>query len=308
MTSLRDLNCGNDVAMMDKLGRFDREFIVYGCAFWQNGEPFYLVSSRASTLDVFLRQGSARLLYPTSITTALSACAIPAGAQSELARNAKLSLAHTLAHMYRPPFWQFLKQLTALPASDSAVPLLDVRLKQLSGCIRPEPLHLFHGLLDMALAQKTLTLITYQSYCARLTKQLRQMEDDPVIKSVFQRTFSGFGYQLPGERWQYFYDGEPAAVCAKQRQYFSQGLVVTPILSKVYWFDGQSAVQSIAQRFAQALTGWLDADFLALTQDLWRLPPAGKRTLSRAELDTYNEAERTALQGYGYCYRLLAQP
>lgn len=306
MTSFRDLNCGNDVAMMDKLGRFDREFIVYGCAFLQKDEPHYFVSSRADTIDHFVQQSSLASLYPTPVSTALSACSVPAGAQSELARSAKMTLARELSHTYSPLFWQKLQKLTALPANNTGAQLIEERFAQLNGCFQPESLSLMAGLLQMTFAQKRLTLAAYQNFWARLEKKLRQMEDDVVIKKTFRRTFSGFAYRPPKQRWQYFYDGESAAVRAKQRLYFSQGMIVTPMVQKTYWFDGQTSVQSIAQRFAQALPEWFDADFLALTEALRALPPLGEVPLfSSTEWAELSFQEQAALRGYAYCYHLL---
>ena len=153
MTSFRDLNCGNDVAMMDKLGRFDREFIVYGCAFLQKDEPHYFVSSRADTIDHFVQQSSLASLYPTPVSTALSACSVPAGAQSELARSAKMTLARELSHTYSPLFWRMLQKLTALPANNTGAQLIEERFAQLNGCFQPESLSLMAGLLQMTFAQ-----------------------------------------------------------------------------------------------------------------------------------------------------------
>ena len=31
---LRDIQCGVDVGRMAELGKFDKEFTVYGCAYW----------------------------------------------------------------------------------------------------------------------------------------------------------------------------------------------------------------------------------------------------------------------------------
>ena len=310
MTSLRDLNCGNDVAMMDKLGRFDREFIVYGCAFLRENEPYYFVSSRADTIDHFLLESSLSSLYPTPAATALSACSIPAGTQSALAKNAKLELAKQLAVTYRPAFWQQLRHLTDLPASNASTLLIEEHLGQLSGCFESAPLQLAAGLLRMAFAQKTLTLAAYQNFMTRLDKKLRQMEDDVVIKKTFRRTFSGFSYHAPGRPWQYFYDGEPSAVRAKQRFYFGEGYVVTPMVQRVYWFDGQTTVQTIARRFEETLPIWFDADLLTLTDALWQLPaPSQTSALSPTYPAKLNQEEQAALRSYAYCYRLsMSQP
>ena len=150
-------------------------------------------------------------------------------------------------------------------------------------------------------------MTAYQNFRARLEKKLRQLEDDVVIKKAFRRTFSGFAYHLPQERWQYFYDGESATVRAKQRLYFAQGAIVTPMVQKTYWFDGQTPVQSIAQRFARSMPEWFDADLLSRTEALRRLPPAGEASqLSPTAWAELNFEEQTALRGYAFCYRLLS--
>ena len=86
-------------------------------------------------------------------------------------------------------------------------------------------------------------------------------------------------------------------------------MTVTPMVQKTYWFDGQTSVQSIAQRFAQALPEWFDADFLALTKALRALPPLGEVPLSLFSPTEWAELsfqEQAALRGYAYCYHLLS--
>lgn len=96
-----------------------------------------------------------------------------------------------------------------------------------------------------------------------------------------------------------------ATVRAKQRLYFAQGSIVTPMVQKTYWFDGQTPVQSIAQRFARSMPEWFDADLLSRTEALRRLPPAAKQASSHRQPGELNSEEQTALRGYAYCYRLF---
>ena len=78
------------------------------------------------------------------------------------------------------------------------------------------------------------------------------------------------------------------------------------MVQKTYWFDGQTPVQRIAQRFARSMAEWFDADLLSLTEALRRLPPAGEASqLSPAAWAELNSQEQTALRSYAYCYRLL---
>ncbi len=310
MTSIRDMNCGNDVAMMDKLGRFEREFVVYGVGFVQEGQVRYLISGRQDKLQQFNELALEREIYPTPIVQSLISTTVPSGTQSDIAWKAKVLLASKLQATYRRPFFQTLQRLGEQRANDAAQPLLLAEQKRLCGVFDQEALALFEGLVRQALAQKVLTLASFEQFQKFLEKMRRQMEDDPLIKKTFQRTFSGFMYETPAQERAYFTDAQPETVWEKRSALLREGYLATPILSKTYWFDYNTPLKSIRRQFADELRARLDEAFWQRVKSVSQLPGAiGTELfaqLTEPVQGQLNASERAALNGYGYRFRALA--
>ena len=67
MVAIRDLKCSQDIAEMAALGKFEEEFIVYGCCYVENGQVYYRVSTQEDELYLFIEQCMERGVYPNSL-------------------------------------------------------------------------------------------------------------------------------------------------------------------------------------------------------------------------------------------------
>lgn len=310
MTSIRDMNCGNDVAMMDKLGRFEREFAVYGAGFIQAGQVRYLISSRQEKLCQFIDQSAAKAIYPTPMAWQLISTAVPSGTQADIILEAKLDLAARIQAMYSRPFFEAVAQLGQVPANDSARPLLEAEREKLIGVFDREALGLFDGLVRQALADKVLTEASFTHFQGFIEKIYRQMADDVVIKRTFSRTFSGFLYRTPQGELAYFADAQKTTVWSRRSVLQLAGCLVTPIFSKTYWFDYDQSVKSIRQQFDSELRQRLDRAYWAQMVAISQLPAAVTAEtfgqIVEPIVNELNDAEIAALTGYGHRYHALA--
>lgn len=307
MAAIRDINCGSDVALMDKLGRFEREFIVYGCAFRRDEQTYYLASCDPVKMYHFVNHSASEALYPTPIWERMNSSIVPAGAKQDLNHQAKVAMAVELQAAYGAEFWQIMESIKNQPASDSGLTLLEEERRQLADCFERDMLAFFLGRLQMALTQKVLIPVSYNRLREWTMRRLAQLDDDVVLKNSIERTFAGFAYRKAEQPWQIFYDGQIQTVWAKGQQLLGQGCIITPVYHKTFWFDGSVSIKAVGAEFQEALRTKLDTAILERTERLWTLPAVVSLKdlcqLLSGTVNGLNAAEKSALQQYVYCYR-----
>lgn len=267
MGSIRDINCGTDVSMMEKLGRFDKEFIIYGCTYMKQGKRLYYMTSRREKIYEHIQKCLLNDVWPTSVQSLLVSCAVPAGSREEIAQDAKIALAEQMKEDFSDDYFNLLQDIAPKSVTDGALKLLLNEKNNLEGYFDRDYLLRFEGLIEMAYYEKILTTNSFIMLKEWVKKELRQMEDDIVLKNHFKRTFSGFAYLRNG-KINYFYDGQKATVCEKEHQMQKEGDITTPIISKTIWFDSKTSVKTIREQFVIYLHAMLDEKYMDLVKKL----------------------------------------
>lgn len=194
MAGLRDLVCAQSVGEMSKMGRFNKDFIMYGCAYEEQGEVHYMISSVATNIHDFIDNSVQQGLYPTPIMTITKTCPVPAGTEEDIALSVKVDLAKQLKKAYPKEFFELLKVFTKAPANDGALAILAPIQTMLEGQFVEDKLKLFENLVHLAYQGKVLSQASYQQFQVWLKDMRVQMVDDVVVKESFERTFYGFAY------------------------------------------------------------------------------------------------------------------
>lgn len=261
MVAIRDLKCSWDIAEMAALGKFEEEFIVYGCCYVEDGQVFYRMSTQEDEMYLFVEQCMERGVYPSPVQSILNRTLVPSGMQDEYLYKTKIMLAKQMQEQYPSELLKQFAILAEIDENNSAAELLYRIKKSLVGCFVRERLELVQGIILFAYQQKKLTRQTYQDLQQWLAYVYRQMEDDVVIKKNVQRTFYGLAYRNEAGKVKYFTNARKSEVYKRREQLLCQGIWTTPIVQKTYYFEQQPNLSQIRTEFIQQMGQWMDDDY-----------------------------------------------
>lgn len=225
MTSIRDLTCIHSVAHMTEYGKYEEEFIVYGCCSKENGKLLYRISPDYKELATFAQNAIFTEQYPSPIHTAMNRCVVQAGQKETLLYETELRLAASLQCMYPQLFFDEIDKCVVVKSSDAARSIFLQLQTQMNGIFSLDYLQLFEGLLQMAYQAKLLTKPTLTTIQAWVQKMQKQMACDVVIMKPLERTFYGFCYQNSNGAYCYKMNAQEYAVLQEQRKIKSGDLL-----------------------------------------------------------------------------------
>lgn len=267
----RDINCALDVDRMAKMGKFPVDFHVYGCAYEENGEILYRISSNEEKMYEFIQNSVYENRYPTAMDSLTHTQTVLSDQYEEIMEQVKYTLARTLRQHYQALF-PVLRPFAALPANHAACAMLENMVESLEGCFDERALQLLEGAIDLAFAAKVLDQNSEQALMHWIKNQRLQMQDDPVAQDKFGRTFYGFGYESQDGALKYYCDAQKVNVYEKHQAFSMQGLVVLPIFHEDYWFGSRSQLSGIKKVFRQELAQYENKDYLTFVKTLRSLP------------------------------------
>lgn len=253
----RDVECGMDVSRMVELGKFDKEFTVYGCAYRHEGETYFAVSEHADTIYRLREKLQLKGVCPSNVMNYHVATSVPAGEIDEIWQDIKWELAKKLMKTYPDSFLDMLNELIDRPAKNIAWPYLQQWQKDLEGRFLKDWLSLFDKLVEECYLAKQLDEKHYQLLYTWSKKIWQQMEDDPVVKDIHHRTLSGFAYSDKRKAIQFKINAQYTQVCRKRQELMNQGYVVTPIYSETFWFQTQTQFPPKQNEFREKLSEML---------------------------------------------------
>ncbi len=269
MMKFRDLQVAEDFSKMAELGYLDKEFTMYGAAFEEGEERRYIITSEASKLYDFSQSLAEKQVYLSPVLTLTKVCPVPSGCDDDIARSVKIGLAKNLAAIYSKHFFASVRALSdAAVATDEAEELLSALQARLDGCFVEERLQLFEGLARYAFTRRILTEATYRRYQAWLRLTRREMEDDVVVKDLFERTFYGYAQWQDGQSVRYITNANKGSIYLKWRTAQLEGQTVTPIFTKSYGYNYTYTINDARDAFKKDLRQILDGAYLELVAKL----------------------------------------
>ena len=268
MASIRDVNCGNDVGKMDRLGKFDRDFIVYGCGFLENNQIKYMLSSNENTIIRFVEDSYFQDIVTTPVCSKWITCPVLSGTREDIIQNTKIALAKEIKRDYSGDYYQFLEQIARQNNNNFFYDALKNEQEKLIGLFQSDSLNWFEGLVKLAFVNKGIDKNSYQQFMQWIRKNRKQMEDDCVIKKVFQRQFSGFAYRNDGGEVAYYYDALFSIAYNKKESLEQSGKLVSPIFIKEYWFDQDTSLKELKKIYLNDLKKNIDEPALNLVEQI----------------------------------------
>lgn len=274
MVAFRDLKVSMDIAKMAELGKFEQEFIVYGCCYLENDARHYYVSNRYENVSRFQAEALVRGVYTSPVVEWLDRVPVPSGMENEYANLAKWHLAEHLRAQFSLAFLQRFQRLADSTANDSAEPLLRNLQKSLYACFDRQILALAQGIAATAFAQKKITKEFYFSFRAWIDEHFRQMADDTVVKKEVKRTFYGFGCEQSPGHIKYYCNAYASEIYKRRDTLLKQQKFCTPVMSESYYYDQMPQMAAERARFLTALAEWMDDEYWSLLQGVRDCPCA----------------------------------
>ena len=84
MMKFRDLQVAEDFAKMAEMGYMDKEFILYGTAYAENGQRWYFISDKQAKVDTFSIAVTQKGCFPTPVMALVRTCPVPLGQEEKI--------------------------------------------------------------------------------------------------------------------------------------------------------------------------------------------------------------------------------
>ena len=235
-------------------------------------------------------------------------CPVPSGQTENIAQSVKRQLALNLQAAYSKYFFQQLYPFTLTAAHDGAKSLLLAQQDDLEGTYAADRLQLFEGLLELAHQGKVLTDASYDYFRAWLTDVYAQMEDDVIIKDLFEKTFYGIAYETKDGRLVYYANAQKERLYERKLELEAQGLMVSPIFAKACYYNYTYNINDARDDFKHYLQQVLDSAYMDLVRFIIALPSAldpEEFILARQKTtDQYDDIAQKAWQFYGRLWHI----
>ncbi len=307
MVAIRDLKCSQDIAEMAALGKFEEEFIVYGCCYVENGQVYYRVSTQEDELYLFIEQCMERGVYPSPVQRLLNRTLVPSGMQEEYLYQTKIMLAKQMQKNYPSALLKQFAVLAEQDDNDAAAAILYCIKKEFIGCFEREKLQLVQGIILFAYQQKKLTRQTYQAFQQWMAYLYSQMEDDVVIKKNFQRTFYGLAYRNEQGKIKYCVNARKSEVYRQRETLLYKGIWTTPLVQKTYYFNQQPNLSQVRADFLQQMEQWMGNTYWQLLEQINQLPSGTSSILWKQLMNCSLLEKEGALHAYFGMYQTMWQ-
>ena len=269
----RDEQCAEDVAEMARLGRFDKEYIAYGCAEYQaNGQIVYHAANEGAELEQYLYKKVFNGSYFTLFSQQSKRSSVPAGYDEVFKQAIKFSLLSEMKAAYiKMNFFSKMKVFFQMPANNLGFEYLKAYQEKIDGYFEPDMLQIFHGLLRKAYEGKIIQQESFAKLNNWYEKIINQMSDDQVAVDNLTRTFYGFVY-WDGQKYDSFIDAKRLPVLEQYQLMIQKGYIAGSIVEKKYFFKQFSQMPAVRKQFRQWLLALQNKEYFGLLKEMKQIP------------------------------------
>lgn len=302
----RDMRCASDVGRMAVLGRFEKEFPSYGCAYKKDGKIFFRISGNQDEIQDFFMQSIHKAIYPTLIVNDIFRSVVPAGMEEQIRHECNYKMARRFKEWYPKAFFEAFSDLAETPSNDAATELLTDWLKDIQYHFDLFELQNYIGVVEHAYQAKKLTARSYNYINACVEKIARQFDDDPVLTERFERTLYGFIERQPSGNTLLHFDAQRAKVIARYIDAVYSGNVVAPVLEETVTFHDFDSFPDLRRAFRERVKSRQNEACFCILDRLRKLPsPIDDRAFARFMAQELSEPCRNTLTYYGKVWHLL---
>lgn len=304
MASIRDLTCIRSVSHMAEYGKYEEEFVVYGCACKENGKLVYRISPQYHEIAKYTHQAEMSYVALSPIVSMLHRGIVQTGQREQILYETELQLARNIQEQYTHAFFDAVKSCLETAPNDEAKTMLNTLREKMNGIFSKEYIQLYEGLVNIAYKAKNLSEESFCEIQKWIRKMKLQMECDIVAKRPFVRTFYGIGYINGQGQYQYKVNADELIILQEQRKLKRDNIPVTPIFQKTYWYDYGIEPKTIRENFKKELELYYNDQYWSYWNMLKACTPAISKKLYETkladlQLNGMKEEQETFLE-YGY--------
>lgn len=233
----RDEVLAEDVAAMTALGKFEREFTAYGCAFYDNGQVVLAVGSDAESVYDWMHDSSNINSFATCCHRASIRSLVPAGMEESLKQEVEQQLIDKLFALYPVEYFRCLQSISEVVSTNTAEPFLRKLCFQLDGVCGEESLALFRGLLEKAYQRKILEASSYYEFIEWVHWTERDLEVFSKQHDTYEKTFYSFAYCSEHGPLRIFVDGNKVNTYERFEQKCMEGNHVSNIIARTCCYN-----------------------------------------------------------------------
>ena len=284
----RDEEMAAEVGIMAELGKFEVEFTMYGCAFYENGKVLYLVSENAEKVYDFMYDIANAEKLPTDIHSASIRGLVPSGAEHYILNNVREQLLDKLYSLYDEQYFSVLFDLQNVLRTNEAVTVLKKLKYQLDGICNREQLQLFQGLLETAYRRKILKTESYIEFMQWIGWTRRDLEQELIRTDLYEKIFYGFAYWKENEPVKIYVDGYKNNIYKRIEQRRTEGYFVSNIISKKYWYNNRYPVVEVKKNYETMLKELFGTWYTDSMEQFAGMNAPMKQTAQEKYLQYYN--------------------
>lgn len=311
MSAFRDVQIAMDFQKMAENGYLDEEFTMYGCVYLDNDERRYLVSSEEGEIIAFIQNAAKAELYPSPIRQLKEVCHVPLGEREAIGNQVKIRLAQKMQEDYPLEFLRKFNQWCEQPASNAAFVTLYNYVSALKNCFSLERITLAENLILLAYESKKLTADSYRVLMEILEKEKAKMQDDIIEKNTSSKTLHTIEYEADDGNIRYVTNARMEWIAQKKNTLKRKGNIVSPIYSRVYWYNYQRKLDDIQKMHKENYLKALNDDYFALVKEIYRYPAVFDREqfakMQQMIQSKYSVACQEMLNYYGCLWQILVQ-
>ena len=268
----RDVACSDAVLKMAELGRFDKEYVVYGTAMQRpDGKVYYFVNANEERLYHYSLRETWNGNCFTPIVYQRKRSATPSGMQESIEQALKYALMSDMKRQYESVgFFQQFGSLLQIAPNDNAYTLMKTYQRMLEGYFDEGKLQVFLGTLQTAYLGKVLTQSGYEHFYNWYKDMKQQVYHPSIGEGTLKRTLFGFVYRQNGVT-SCMLDARLMNVVHQRNEKIIAGAVAAPILKNAYWIPQTSHMQVIKEQYKQWMLQLENDNYLDMLEQLLQM-------------------------------------
>lgn len=305
-----NIRAAEDIGKKAEFGYFDVEFTMYGCAYLEKRteKMNYRVSDQADDIYHFIEMAARQDIYPSKVETITLKCAVPIGTKELIVRDVKRELAQELKAKYSKEFFKILDQMANEMQTNQAKELLWEAADQLEGTFEEEKLRQFEDFMHYSYSCRKLKKEEYQKLQRWIDEERRNMVEDIVSKDIFEKTMYGIAYIEAG-KINYISNAQRAYILNRAYEMEQQGIFITPIYEKTYWYNYVYRLADVTKNFKETLKRVCNQEYLEKLKKMKGAMGEAERGRFKKALaevrEQYGEDAAATMKRYGYRWSVL---
>lgn len=221
----------------------------------------------------------------------------------------KIRLAQKMQEEYPVEFLSAFDKLCKQSGSNTAFTDLNSYVNELKNCFSAERIALAENLIVLAYESKKLTNEGYRKLMQVLEKEHAKMQDDIIEKNILSKTQYTIMYETNEGSIRYATNARIEWVEQKKNTLKAKGIIVSPIYSRVYWYNNQCKLDDIQQMHKENYLKVLNQDYFSLVKRIYQYPAIfDKEQFEQIQQNIQNEygdACREMMNYYAHLWQVL---